>query len=130
MSTASFSAKNIHRDKHVLDAEGKVLGRFATEAARLLMGKQKPEYVSYLDNGDIVVVINAAKVKVTGKKEQQKKYVRHSGYPGGLKVETFDKLIVRRPEKVIEHAVWGMMPKTKLGRKMFGRLAVFKGGEK
>ncbi len=127
MSTASFSAKNIQRDKHVIDASGKILGRLATEVATLLMGKNKPQYVPYLDNGDMVVVTNTSKVKVTGKKAMDKKYVRHSGYPGGLRVETFDKLIVRRPEKIIEHAVWGMMPKTKLGKKMFGKLKVFAG---
>lgn len=130
MSTASFSAKDIKRQKHVIDASGKILGRLATEAATLLMGKNKPEYVPYLDNGDIVIVTNAAKIKITGKKATDKKYVRHSGYPGGLKVETFEKLLIRKPEKIIEHAVWGMMPKTKLGKKMISKLTVFAGEAK
>ena len=130
MSTASFSSKNIQRKKHIVDASGKILGRLATEVALLLMGKNKPEYVPYLDNGDMVVVTNASKVKVTGKKTTDKKYVRHSGYPGGLRVETFDKLVVRRPEKIIEHAVWGMLPKTKLGKKMFTKLTVFAGDDR
>lgn len=130
MSTASFSAKNIQRQTHTIDASGKVLGRLATEVATLLMGKNKPEYVPYLDNGDKVVITNASKIKVTGKKVTEKKYVRHSGYPGGLKVETFEKLIVRKPEKIIEHAVWGMLPKTKLGKKMITKLTVFAGEAK
>ena len=130
MSTASFSSKNIQRKKHIVDASGKILGRLATEVALLLMGKNKPEYVPYLDNGDMVVVTNASKVKVTGKKTTEKRYVRHSGYPGGLRVETFDKLVVRRPEKIIEHAVWGMLPKTKLGKKMFTKLTVFAGDDR
>lgn len=128
MSTNIMSAKDIKREQHVIDLNGQILGRKATEIARLLMGKHKPNYVPYLDSGDFVTVKNAAKVKVTGKKERQKKYIRHSGFPGGLKVETFDKLIVRRPEEVIRHAVWGMLPKNKLRSKMITRLKVI-GGE-
>ena len=95
----------------------------------MLMGKNKPQFVPYLDTGDSVVVTNASKVKVTGKKSKVKTYTRHSGYPGGLKVETFDKMIVRKPEYVIEHAVKGMLPQTKLGRQMIKKLKVFSGEE-
>ena len=125
MSTNVLSAKDIKREHHVIDASGKILGRLATEVATLLMGKNKPMFVPYLDTGDYVVVINASKVKMSGKKMQSKTYTRHSGYPGGLKVETFDKLIVRRPEKIIEHAVIGMLPGTKLGKAMFKKLTVY-----
>ncbi|MBI4038268.1 50S ribosomal protein L13 [Candidatus Daviesbacteria bacterium] len=124
-TTASFSAKDIKRKWHLIDAEGKILGRLATDIAKLLMGKNKPEYVPYLDLGDFVVVTNAAKVKVTGKKAEQKKYVTHSGYPGGLKVETFNKLSNRIPTRILEHAVAGMLPKNKLGRQMIKKLKVF-----
>ncbi|MBI2599858.1 50S ribosomal protein L13 [Candidatus Daviesbacteria bacterium] len=127
MSTNKLSAKNIKREWHLIDAKDKVLGRLATEVATILMGKKKPEYVPYLDTGDFVVVTNAAKVKLTGKKMQTKEYKRHSGYPGGLKVETFDKIIERKPEFVIEHAVAGMLPRTKLGREMIKKLKVFAG---
>lgn len=127
MSTNKLSAKNIKRQWHLIDAKDKVLGRLATEAATILMGKKKPEYVPYLDTGDFVVITNAAKVKLTGKKMKTKEYKRHSGYPGGLKVETFDKIIERKPEYVIEHAVSGMLPRTKLGRQMIKKLKVFAG---
>ena len=126
MSTNVLSAKDIKRQTHTIDASGQILGRLATEVATILMGKNKPEFVPYLDTGDFVIVTNASKIKVTGKKAHDKKYVRHSGYPGGLKVETFDKLLVRRPEAIIEHAVRGMLPKTKLGRVMFKKLKVEK----
>ncbi len=129
MSTNRLQAKNIQRQKHTIDASGKILGRLATEVARLLMGKNKPNFVPYLDTGDFVTVTNAAKVKVTGKKMQDKVYTRHSLYPGGLKQETFDKLILKKPEYLIEHAVCGMLPKSKLGRKMIKKLRVFSGEE-
>ena len=129
MGTNKLSAKDIKREKHIVDASGKVLGRLATEIATMLMGKNKQQFVPYLDTGDSVVVTNASKVKVTGKKSKVKTYTRHSGYPGGLKVETFDKMIVRKPEYVIEHAVKGMLPQTKLGRQMIKELKVFSGEE-
>ena len=129
MGTNKLSAKDIKREKHIVDASGKVLGRLAREIATMLMGKKKPQFVPYLDTGDSVVVTNASKVKVTGKKSKVKTYTRHSGYPGGLKVETFDKMIVRKPEYVIEHAVKGMLPQTKLGRQMIKKLKVFSGEE-
>ncbi len=128
-STHIVAAKDIKRNWHLVDAEGKILGRLAVDIAKLLMGKNKPSFVRYIDTGDYVVVTNASKITVTGKKSTEKKYVRHSGYPGGLKVETFDKLIVRKPEAIIEHAVKGMLPKTKLGRAMVKKLYVFAGPE-
>jgi len=127
MSTNVLSAKDIKREKHVIDASGKILGRLATEIATILMGKKKPMFVPYLDTGDFVVVTNASKVKVSGKKAQDKKYTRHSGYPGGLKVETFDKVISKKPAYIVEHAVRGMLPHNKLGEKMFKKLKVYSG---
>lgn len=127
MSTNVVSAKDIKRQTHTIDAAGKVLGRLAVEIATLLMGKNKPNFVPYLDTGDFVVVTNASKVKLTGKKMQTKIYVRHSGYPAGLKVETFDKMILRKPEYVLEHAVLGMLPGNKLGKKMIKKLKVYAG---
>ncbi len=124
MSTNVLSIKNVKRERHSIDAKDKVLGRLAVEVASKLTGKGKVNYVPYLDNGDFVVVTNARYVTVTGKKMQQKNYYRHSGYPGGLKVENFEKLIERRPDEVIRHAVWGMMPKTKLGKAMIKRLEI------
>ena len=130
MSTNILSAKNIKREKHTIDAEGKILGRLASEIATILMGKNKPSFVPYLDTGDYVVVTNASKVELSGKKKQDKKYVRHSGYPGGLKIETFDKIIVRKPTFALEHAVKGMLPHNKLGKAMIKKLTIFAEGEK
>ena len=127
MSTNVLSAKDIKREKHTIDANGKILGRLAGEIAIFLMGKNKPNFVPYLDNGDFVVVTNASKIKVTGKKMQDKVYTRHSGYPGGLRQETLNKMIVRKPEFVIEHAVKGMLPGNKLGRAMIKKLKVYAG---
>ena len=130
MSTNVVSAKDIKRQYHRIDATGKILGRLATEVATILMGKKKPMFVPYLDTGDFVIITNAQKIKLSGKKMKEKTYTRHSGYPGGLKVETFDKMIVRKPEFVIEHAVKGMLPGNKLGRQMIKKLKVFSGEEK
>lgn len=130
MSTNVVSAKNIKRVSHTIDAKGKILGRLVTEVATILMGKKKPEFVPYLDMGDFVIVTNASSVKITGKKSKDKKYVRHSGYPGGLKVETFEHLLDRRPEYLIEHAVKGMLPHNRLGKQMFKKLKVFAGEAK
>lgn len=129
MSTNVLSVKDIKRQWHLVDAKGQILGRLATEIASKLTGKNKSYYVPYLDVGDFVVVTNASKIEVTGKKLGQKKYVRHSGYPGGLKVETFNQLQTRRPGEVVRHAVKGMLPKTKLGRKMIKKLHIFAGKE-
>lgn len=130
MGTNKLSAKDIKRESHVIDANGKILGRLATEIATILMGKKKPEFVPYLDTGDFVVVTNAKEVKVTGKKMKDKVYTRHSGYPGGLKTETFDKMINRKPEFIIEHAVKGMLPHNRLGAQMIKKLKVFAGEAK
>lgn len=127
MSTNVLSAKDIKREKHTIDASGKILGRLASEIATILMGKKKVNFVPYLDIGDYIVVTNASKVKLSGKKTTDKKYVRHSGYPGGLKVETFDKMIVRKPTFALEHAVKGMLPHNKLGRQMIKKLKIFAG---
>ncbi len=127
MSTQVLRKNEIKTGWHKVDAKGKILGRLATEVATVLTGKNKPQYVPYLDNGDHVVVVNAASVKTTGKKETQKVYFRHSGFPGGDKKETLAKLRLRKPEEVIRHAVWGMMPKNKLGKKMIKKLHVFSG---
>lgn len=127
MSTNVFSAKDITRGKHTIDASGKILGRLSTEVAKLLMGKQKPSFVPYLNMGDLVVVTNAGKIKITGKKAFQKEYKRFSGYPGGLRIEKYDKLIERKPEAILEHAIKGMLPKNKLGDKMFKNLKVYRG---
>lgn len=127
MSTNVISAKNIKRETQTIDASGKILGRLATEVATILMGKKKPEFVPYLDTGDFVVVTNASKIILTGKKMKEKTYTRHSGYPGGLSVETFDKMIVRKPAFVIEHAVKGMLPHNRLGSQMIKKLKVFAG---
>lgn len=129
MSTNIVSAKDIKRETHIIDASGKILGRLATEIVILLMGKNKPDFVTYLDMGDFVEVYNAAQVKVTGKKFKDKIYTSHSGYPRGLKQETFDKMIIRKPEYIIEHAVKGMLPHNKLGRAMIKKLKVFKGAK-
>lgn len=130
MSTNKVSAKNIKREKQVIDASGKILGRLAGEVAGILMGKKKASFVPYLDAGDAVVVTNAAKIKVTGKKSKDKIYTRHSGYPGGLRTETFDEMVKRRPQYIIEHAVKGMLPHNKLGREMIKKLKVFAEEEK
>lgn len=125
MSTNVLFAKDIKRDWHLFDAKDAILGRLATSIAKLLMGKNKPNYVPYLDTGDNVVVINAKDVKVTGKKEAEKVYFRHSGFPGGDKREILSKLRKRKPEEIIIHAVKGMLPKNKLGRQMVKKLHVF-----
>lgn len=124
-STKPKSAKDIKREWHLIDAKGKILGRIATEISKLLQGKHKVDYVPYLDNGDYVVVINASKVKVSGKKYLTKNYTRYSGYPGGLKIISFEKLMKDKPTEVIIHAVSGMLPKNKLREKRLKRLLVF-----
>ncbi len=122
-------ASDIKREWCFVDIKGKVLGRTAVEIAHLLMGKKKPYYVTHLDCGDYVVVTNAKEVLVTGKKEVQKKFYRHSGYPGGLRVETLDKLRIRKPQDIITHAVKGMLPQNKLRDRRLKRLFVFAGEE-
>ena len=111
----------------LIDAEGRILGRMATEVADLIRGKRKPQFASHLDTGDFVVVVNAEKVKVTGRKLEQKKYYSHSLYPGGIKEETLKDLLAKKPEEVIQKAVWGMIPKGKLGRALYKKLKVYRG---
>jgi large subunit ribosomal protein L13 len=118
---------DIEKKWWLVDADGKVLGRLATEVAELLRGKKKPQFTSHLDTGDFVVVINAEKVKVTGRKLDQKTYYSHSQYPGGLKEEKLKDLLNRKPEEVIKRAVWGMIPKGKLGRSVYKKLKVYRG---
>jgi len=126
MSTFVPSGKDIARKWYVIDAEGKTLGRLATKAASVLSGKLNPQYVPYIDMGDHVIVINAAKVRLTGLKDQKKLYRRYTGFPGGLREEAFSKLIQRKPEKVLEEAIKGMLPKTKMGRQMATKLKVYR----
>ena len=125
MATAGSVAEN---DRwHIIDAADQVLGRLATDASRLLQGKHKPSYTPYIDTGDHVVVVNAAKVKLTGRKEDQKIYRQHSGYEGGLLEERARLVRQRKPEKLVEDAVRGMLPKTKLGEAMYRKLKVYAG---
>jgi large subunit ribosomal protein L13 len=126
MSTYIPSAHEIHRRWFVVDASGKTLGRLATEAASILSGKRNPRYTPFLDMGDHVIVINAARVRLTGLKSQAKIYHRYTGFPGGLRSESFTRLLERRPEKIVEEAIKGMLPKTKLGRKMATKLNVYR----
>jgi large subunit ribosomal protein L13 len=125
--TYSPKPGDIQRIWHVVDATALPLGRMASEVAQILRGKHKPTYAPHMDTGDFVVVVNADKVSVTSDKSQSKIYYRHSGYPGGIKAETFESLIERRPEAVVERAVRGMLPKNKLGRQMASKLKVYAG---
>lgn len=127
MKTFSAKPAEVKRDWYVIDAKGKTLGRMATEIARRLRGKHKPEYTPHVDTGDYIVVVNAEKVHVTGKKTTDKIYYRHSGFPGGIKSLTFEKLIEKAPERVIQLAVKGMLPKNPLGRAMLRKLKVYAG---
>lgn len=127
MKTHSTRPSEIRRDWHVIDASSKPLGRVATEVAGLLRGKHKPNYVPHLDVGDFVIVVNASRIQVTGRKLLQKQYYRHSGYPGGLKSIWLEKMLQTKPEQVMEHAVRGMLPKTRLGRQMYRKLKVYAG---
>ncbi len=127
MGTFSAKPETVERDWYVVDASGKPLGRLATEIARRLRGKHKPEYTPHVDTGDYIVVVNAEKVGVTGKKRRQKMYYHHTGYPGGIRGVSFEKLMEKAPERAIEYAVQGMLPKGPLGRAMFRKLKVYAG---
>ena len=129
MKTYSAKAETVERDWFLIDADGKTLGRLASEIARRLRGKHKPVYTPHVDTGDYIVVINAEKVRVTGNKARDKMYYRHSGYLGGLKEINFEDLIQKAPELVIETAVKGMLPKNPLGRAMFRKLKVYAGAQ-
>jgi large subunit ribosomal protein L13 len=123
--TKATKASEIKRSWHLIDAKDQILGRLATQIAQLLMGKNKPYFVHYLDCGDYVVVINAGQIKVTGRKAAQKKYYRHSGYPGGFREISLEKQMEKDPRKVIRHAVNGMLPKNKLRDRRLKRLKIF-----
>ena len=127
MKTYMPKAEDIDRKWYVVDAEGQVLGRLATEIASILRGKNKPEFTPHMDMGDFVVVVNADKLILTGKKEQQKIYRRHTGYPGGLREVPYERMMEKHPERVLEKAVRGMLPKNTLGRAMFRKLKVYAG---
>ena len=127
MSTFVPSGKTIDRKWYVVDASGQTLGRLATKAASVLSGKLNPKYVPYIDMGDHVIIINAEKIVLTGLKSDQKLYRRYTGFPGGLREESFTKLLARRPEKIVEEAIKGMLPKSKLGRAMGSKLKVYRG---
>ncbi|MCX6575600.1 MAG: 50S ribosomal protein L13 [Candidatus Aminicenantes bacterium] len=129
MKTFVPKKDDIEKKWWVVDAEGRILGRLATEVATLLRGKNKPQFVTFLDTGDFVIVINAEKVSVTGKKLAQKKYYSHSQYPGGLRTDVLQDLLAKKPEEVIKKAVWGMIPKNKLGRAVYKKLKVYRGPE-
>jgi large subunit ribosomal protein L13 len=127
----SYKARplEVERKWYVVDAEGRTLGRLATEIAKILRGKNKPQYTPHVDVGDFVVVVNAEKVVVTGKKAEQKVYRRHSGYPGGMKETSYGRMMERRPDEILRRAVYGMMPKTRLARRQMGKLKIYAGPE-
>jgi large subunit ribosomal protein L13 len=129
MQTFNAKADTIQQNWYLVDANGKTLGRLATEVARRLRGKHKPEFTPYVDTGDYIVVINAEKVRVTGNKPKDKMYHRYSGYQSGLKSISFEKLLIKAPERIIEIAVKGMLPKGPLGRKIFKKLKVYAGSQ-
>jgi large subunit ribosomal protein L13 len=129
MKTVFVKKEDVNRQWWILDATGQTLGRFASRIAKILMGKNKPNYTPNVDNGDFVVVVNAEKIRVTGKKLNQKVYYHHTGYIGNLKAETLKERLEKKPEEVIVDAVWGMLPKTRLGRKMIKKLKVYRGSE-
>jgi large subunit ribosomal protein L13 len=129
MKTYSAKSGEITREWYLVDAEGKTLGRLATQIADRLRGKGKPQFTPHIDTGDFVVVVNAEKVAVTGNKLDDKLYYRHSGYPGGLRVRTLREQLERRPNEVLRKAVWGMLPHTKLGRRQITKLKIYSGPE-
>ncbi|MBR5998592.1 MAG: 50S ribosomal protein L13 [Deltaproteobacteria bacterium] len=129
MSTRIIKQEDAGRKWHLVNLEGKALGRAASEIAKVLRGKNKPCFATNVDTGDFVVVVNVEKVLLTGKKLTDKKYYRHSGYPGGLKVFTADRMLERKPEELIIRAVKGMLPKNKLGRQMLGKMKVYVGND-
>ena len=129
MKTFSAKPAEVRRDWYVVDATNKTLGRLSTEIAHRLRGKHKPEFTPHVDTGDYIVVVNAEKIRVTGNKRKDKMYHHHTGYIGNLKTVPFDKLLETHPERVLEHAVKGMLPKGPLGRKMLSKVRVFAGPE-
>lgn len=127
LKTFIAKTEDIKRKWYLVDADGKILGRLASEVATILRGKHKPIYSPHIDTGDHVIIINADKVRVTGKKAKQKRYFRHTGYPGGGRFDNFSDLLTKHPERILEKAVKGMLPHNKLGRKMYKKLKVYAG---
>ena len=127
--TISANKETVNKQWYVVDAEGEILGRLASKVAYVLRGKHKPEYTPHVDCGDNVIIINAEKVVLTGKKLTDKEYIRHSGYPGGQNVETPVEMLEKHPERIIEHAIKGMLPKNRLGSELFRNLKVYVGSE-
>ncbi|TLU87830.1 MAG: 50S ribosomal protein L13 [Chlorobium sp.] len=129
LSFKTYSAKpaDVDRKWYVIDAEGQVLGRMASEIAKVLRGKHKPQFTPHIDTGDFIVVTNADKIALSGKKEDQKSYFSHSHYPGGVKVDSMKDLLKKKPERIVENAVWGMLPHNNLGRQLFRKLKVYAG---
>lgn len=121
--------QEVERKWYVIDAEGQTLGRLASEIARLLRGKTKPQYTPHVDTGDFVVVVNADRINVTGRKAEQKVYRRHTGYPGGLREVSYEQMLDRKPAEILRKAVYGMMPKTRLARQQFRKLKIYAGPE-
>lgn len=129
MKSTMATPSTIERKWYVIDATDKVLGRLATEVAMILRGKNKPTFTPYMDTGDYVVIINAEKIRVTGKKAEQKTYFRHTGYPGGARFTSYQEMMEKHPERILEHAIRGMLPKNRLGRAMYKKLKVVVGPE-
>lgn len=129
MKTFTPKPRDIERKWYLVDAKNQVLGRLASQVARILRGKHKPIFAPHIDVGDNVIIINAGKIRVTGKKAQQKRYKRYSGYPGGLNEIIYKDMFANHPERVLEHAIKGMLPKNRLGRKMFKKLKIYTGEE-
>lgn len=129
MRTYVAKSAEVERKWFVVDAEGQTLGRLATEVAKVLTGKNKPTYTPFIDTGDFVIIVNAEKIKVTGKKAEQKVYRSHSSYPGGLKEVSYGDMMDKHPNRILEKAIKGMLPKTKLGRQMYRKLKVYEGPE-
>jgi len=127
LKTFSPKKENIERQWYLVDAKNQVLGRLASHVARILRGKHKPIFAPHVDTGDHVIIINAERIRVTGKKAQQKRYKRYSGYPSGLKETVYEKMLAKHPERILEHAIKGMLPKNRLGRKMFKKLRIYTG---
>ncbi len=134
MNTLSYKTPSANRETveiqwHLVDAEGQTLGRMASEVARILRGKHKPDFTPHVDGGDHVVIINADKIHLSGKKWDQKEYIRHTGYPGGQRMKTANQVMAKKPTFMVEKAIRGMLPKNKLGRRMFSKLHVYQGSE-
>jgi len=127
--TKFIKTEDADRKWYVVDATDKILGRLASEIAKIIRGKNKPIFTPNTDTGDFVIVLNADKVKLTGKRESQKVYIHHSGYPGGIKTESFSEVKTKHPERIVEHAVRGMLPKTRLGKQLIKKLKVYVGNE-